>query len=308
MIRHLWIHDLPFVYRMVAQGISFDSRLNLTTGSDSLGQAVLTGLGRVHPYVLRRGAESGYGVLHFPSGDQHAWLAYLAPSLENGASEALWLALIDGLTARAGAHGAVNLIAEVPETSSAFELLRRAGFATYERQEIWGRMPAPLEHEGRPRLAELPDEPAMLGLYSAVVPALIKQVEPPPTNAHQVYLIESRDSLQGMIAAYRGLRASLIEPYLRPQAQNRFDLALRRALADLGAEQRPVYCRLRHHALRWAPMLEDLNFVYLYSQAFMVRHTAARLTYGAGSQAPVIDNGSMPVISPAQDQRDRLAS
>ncbi len=306
IMRHLRIHDLPFLYRMVGQGVSFDTYLGLTVGHDWLSQAVLTGTGRIQPYVVRGQEDSGYAVLHYPSEEPYAWLAFVAPALKHGGDEGLWLTLVDGVTERAGRHGCVSLIAEVDECSEEFELLRHAGFGTYERESIWRRSAGPVEGErGAVRVARNHEAPAIQALYRSLVPGLIKQVAPPPTVAHTCYVMEgAQHALTGIFAVYRGPRASMIECYLRPEAYEEAPAALRSVLSNLQAEDRAVYCRAKQHTFNSESLLEGAGFEYQFNQAVMVRHTATRVRAALSSKSAIPEGGSLPLVVPVIGYED----
>lgn len=297
-IRPLRWHDLPFVYRLAGHGVSFDSRLSLTIGGDSLYHALLAGTGRTQIYVLRKPDGRGMGQLRFTPDGRYASLAYLAPALEDGADETLWLALLDGLTAAAGQRGAVSLIAEVDESSQALELLRRAGFATYARQDLWLRPPAPLNAVDCPLRPVSPaDTPLVSSLHNLLSPGLIKHVEPPPDQADVCYLYEGTEGVIGMAPVYRGSQRTLIELYLLPDAYHEaFSFAVS-VLTAVRADVHPVVCRFRCYMGYPDSILARLGFEPLVSQAVMVKHTAARVTHQVFKPLPDVEGG-IPMATP----------
>ncbi|GAB4470791.1 MAG: hypothetical protein Kow00124_07270 [Anaerolineae bacterium] len=298
-MRPLRIHDLPRVYRLAGQGVSFDTHLNLTVGDDAWQQVVLTSRGRTQPYVLRQGGESGIGVLHYPTGDLYARLAYIAPSLAHGASEGLWLSMLDGLTVMGGSHGAVNLIAEVDEGAPELDLLRQAGFATYARQEIWVRETTANEgeHDVPLRPAHMADEPAILSLYGLFVPGLLKQVAPLPTAADQTYVLEGKHGLCAAIPVYRGTRAALIEVYLLSKVCGDGAPVLNAVVEKLNGHVRPVYCRMRYQSEKVSHALERAGFKIMTRQMLMIRHTAVRISQPGLARAAGLENG-IPLPTP----------
>ncbi len=46
-------------------------------------------------------------------------------------------ALVEHMMVQSGERGALRLLADVDESSQAFETLRQCGFAIYSRQRIW---------------------------------------------------------------------------------------------------------------------------------------------------------------------------
>jgi hypothetical protein len=292
-LRPLRWHDLPFAYRMAGRGTSFDTHLRLIAGADYLRHAQLTGNGRTQIYVLRRPRMGGgLASLYYPAGDHHARLGYLAPSLEAGANEDLWLRLLDGLARVAGQRGTFTIAAEVDECSSALEVLRRADFAIYARQGVWMRPPAPLQGPSLGlREANAAEIPGIQALYGALVPPLIRQVEPMPLAADRFYVLDGPDGLRAMVAAYRGARRAIAELYLHPEFDLEAQAVLNGALALLHAETHTLYFRLRRYMGWLDSPLEALGFNLDSSQAVMVRHMAARIKAQEGFKAlPAIDS------------------
>jgi len=287
-IRPLRLHDLPFVYRLAGQGVNFDTQLGLTVGDDALRHAVLASLGRIQVYVVRRHGASILGQLHYLDTEQHARLAHIAPSIDDGASADLWLALLDGLVVMAGQRGVVTLIAEVGTSAPEFVILRRSGFATYTRQEIWVRPPQPIDSlSSTLNPVETDTGNSLPALISSVVPSLIKHVEPPVTAADRLYTVPERRGPAGMVAVYEGPSADLIEVYVSPQAEALPGQILSAALTTVQAEKRTIYCRVRSYMGCPASALSGACFDLLTTQAAMYRQTAARVqhrTYDVGEK------------------------
>lgn len=295
-LRPLRWHDLPFAYRLVGRGTSFDAHLGLIIGEDTLRHAQLTGTGRTQLYVLRRrGGQSGMAMLYYPSDDQHARLAYLAPSLEECDTD-LWLAMLDGVTFQAGQQGTLSIAAEVDEHSPALEILRQANFAIYARQDLWVREPGLITGQSLElREARPEDEAALIGLYGMLVPALIKQVEPPPFAADGCYLLDGREGPSAMMAYYRGNHRALAEIYLHPEVDLEAREVINGALALLEAESQTVYIRLRRYIGWLDSAMSDLGFERIASQAVMVRHTTVRARAQANFKPlPAMDSVLVP--------------
>ncbi len=291
-VRPLRLHDLPFAYRLVGRGISFDVQLSLTAGEDTLRHVLLTGTGRTQVYVLRLPDGGGLGQLHFPAGQKHVRLAYLAPSFDEGGSEDVWLSLLDGLAVMAGRRNGVSIIAEVDEGEPGFEVLRRAGFATYTRQEVWLRAPGAVSTSPvalRPLAAA--DSSALMGLYGALVPGLIKHVEPPPTGADSCYVVDGPRGLCGVVVVYEGVSANLIETYLLPDSRVDADKLLDAALLAARAEDRPVYYRMRDYMGSLSGALDRADFECVTQQVVMARHTAARIMQQEFKLAGKVESG-----------------
>lgn len=280
---------------MVGQGISFDAEFRLTVGDDGLRQALLAGSGRTQVYVLRQSNGGALGQLHFLEGDHHARLAYVAPLLEDDAGDRLWLCLLDGLAVMAGQRGVVTIIAEVDDTAPELELLRRAGFATYARQDIWLRSPAPVAPaELALRPAASAEEPVLMGLYGSIVPGLIKHVEPPPTIASELHVLDGARGAVGLMALYDGGQSALIEAYLASGVKLSPRAFLAAALVAAQADRRTICCRSREYMGCSADTLTEAGFTHLGGQAVMFRHTAVRVVHQSFQLKEKV-NGGVPL-------------
>lgn len=306
-VRPLRWHDLPFAYRLAGRGVSFDAHLRLILGEDHFRYTQLTGFGHTQAYILRHSDASGLAGLYYPSGDLNARLAYLSPALGDAADEDLWLKLLDGLAVMAGRRGTVSIAAEVDEHDLALEVLRRADFAIYARQDIWLRQPAPLPDRGVTLRPVRPgEESSALALYGLLVPALIKQVEPVPVAACGYYLLDGREGPSAMVAVYRGTRRSMVELYLHPEVDFEAGRVIEGALAALQAETQPVYFRVRRYMGWLDHALADLGFEHQSSQAVMVRHIAVRVKPQPGFK-PLPAMESVLVPTPIADLKKILA-
>lgn len=277
---------------MVGNGINFDAEIDLTVGADGLRYAFLAGVGRLQAYVLRASAGNMLGQLHFLATEQHARLAYVAPGLAEGASESLWLSLLDGLAVMAGQRGVITLIAEVAIPTPEFETLRKAGFATYTRQDIWRRDPAPLDPTPYAlRDAHFAEDHALLSLYGTLVPGLIKHVEPPPIEADECFALSEDRTATGMVAIHRGGENNLIELFRSPEAPLTGPAFLTAALHAAEAEKRTIYCRARDYMGYPPEALVDAGFEHVTEQAVMYRHTAVRVTRRAYKIKETVEGG-----------------
>jgi len=292
-IRPLRIHDLPFVYRVAGLGVNFDAQLSLTVGEDALRHALMTSMGRMQAYILRRSSGSVFGQLHYLESDHHARLANVAPALEDGGDAALWLELLEGLIVMAGQRGVVTLIAEVGVNAPEFTVLRRAGFATYTRQELWVRPPCPVE----PPPAHLhpvatPTGNGLLSLYGSLVPGLIKHVEPPLAASDNHYILPERRGAAGMVIVHEGPHADLIEIYISPQAETSPYQLVQAALATVDAERRTVYCRVRDYmGCPGSALAAAAGFQPVATQAAMYRQTAVRVQPRTNDASERVEGG-----------------
>ena len=277
-VRPLRWHDIPLAYRLAGHGTSFDTQLITTVGDDILYHALLTGLRRTQMFVMRTPGVPTLGQLHYPPEQQSARLSYVAPALRHNGSEDAWLELFDGLSEMAGQRGIISLVAEVNEGLPEIEVLRRGQFGVYGRQSIWRRAPGPIgQEQAALRPARTADVMSMQGLYTTLIPGLLRQVEPSPMDTGDSYVLDGGNGgISGMVIGYRGLHASLIEIYLASSETTVMQPFLNAALANFDGAARPVYCRLRY--VEWlVGAMDEVGFEHVWAQVVMVRHMAAHI-------------------------------
>lgn len=287
--------DLPLVHRLTPFGTSFDSATALTRGLHVVEGAVwgalpIGDLGM--PTLVLREGEGGYvAQFRHRTGDQHAHIVFIAPNLRRHKDDIAWLRLLNAMVVAAGRRGAFTLKAEVPETSDAFIILREAGFATYARQEIWKRDPSPVPPASNTlRPASELDSFSVTGLYTRVVPRLVRQADSPPDCRHGL-VHEHAGQVSAYVNAQEGKYGIYVQAVISPDiTPDRTRSILAATLASLPrAEKLPVYfCVPRY--LEWLESpLEALGFARGESQALMVRHTTRRVEHCAYQPAYALD-------------------
>lgn len=274
-VRSLRWHDLPLIYRLIGQGIEFDTQFRLTIGEENLRQHMLVTMGEGHTYVLREGSSGGFGVLWQGVNTMHARLAYLAPTLDQGGTESLWFSLLDGITQLAGQKGIVTIRAEVPEEWDSFEVLRRADYAVYAHQTLWARPPVDgNDYETTLRPAQ-PGEVRLLATrHYARGTGLLKMVDSFSEASAEYYVLRDWPECKGLIRIYHGNKCLLADLYVTPEAKNEA-APLVRGLLALANHGGPIMCRLRHDMEWLGNRLIEEGFDYLCNQAVMLRHTLA---------------------------------
>lgn len=289
MIRPFDWRDLPLLHRIRDRGLCLDSQLAFTRGPNVLQYALLDMLGpgrTAHTFVARPVGQASIAQVRLPPGRNVAHIAFVSPAemLEDSQGAEM----LDAM-ARAGAeHGAHGLIAEVDEQSPAFESLRRFGFAIYSRQRIWrlsaDRVPAApagqaLAEDGADlwRAAAPMDDAAIAGLYLNLVPALVQQVEPPPTRHSRDMVHWRHGELLGYLSFDGGPRGIWVQPYFHPGAEDP-DQLLGALLSDLeDRQQRPLYVCVRSYQSWMTAPLHALGFEALTDQAVMVKRLAVSI-------------------------------
>ncbi len=326
MIRPFDWRDLALLHRLRSRGLCLEAERNYTHGPHALQHAVLGSFapGTTTTTLVARPAEvdlePAVAQLLQRNDDTVARLTYFTP--DEALLQRTGLSLLEALCQAAGGRGARNLIAEVDEDSLAFEGLRQAGFAVYARQQVWRLDPQalarlaevspPVERPqgSRPRLSSRhrprahssstswraeasSDAPAIHLLYLNLVPALVQQIEPPPSRSGRG-LVHWRDGeLLGYIEIASGPRGVWIQPFFHPAAERSQDLitAFLPLLED--GRRRPVYACIRSYQGWMNHHLERLGFGLCEGQAVMVKRLAAPARRAALVPLPALD-GTQP--------------
>ena len=299
-VRAFSLADLPLIQRLKSRGISLDSESYLSRGLQTLSDATLSrlpgGLG-APTVVVRQARDQGVGQLRHSPDAPDAHIVFIAPALPLEGSrrqEGLWFALLDALSMVAGRRGALNIHAEVDETSVMFEVLRQAGFASYARQDIWRRDPGPLppaRETGGMRPATAADLPAIRYLHAQTVPKLAQTANPVPGHRGLIYLCGGE--IRGFVAISAGNRGVYLRPFLLEDQAAQVPFVLNAALwLTSRATALPVYCCVRQYQSWLNASLEDLGFEPWARQTVMVKHTTARVARPAFADLSTLHGGA----------------
>lgn len=238
------------------------------------------------------------GQITHTAGSALARLAFLAPGT---ATESPSLQIIlEDLTKRVGERGAQNIIAEVEESSPAFEALRRAGFSVYARQRIW-RISEFISKENPQnswRNIVSQDEFAVRTLFGSLVPALVHQVEPAPMDRLRglVLYFDGQPMAYTMLA--HGPRGVWAQPFVHPQMEH-VALQMGNLLRELSPRRaRPVYLSVRSYQAWLDPILEDLGAEVSPSQAVLVKRLALTQKAREVFKLPAIEGGRAEITTP----------
>jgi hypothetical protein len=186
--------------------------------------------------------------------------------------------MLDALTAYAGRCGAYTIVAEVEDSSTYFEALRRAEFVVYTRQEVWRLTAAPRQPEAlNLRPEQDGDQWSVQQLIANTVPRLIQQVDPPDRTGNGLVWMQG-DELLAYVRAHCGQRGVWLQLYLHPQGEEAARTIIRQAAAAYKPTRvTPLFCCVRRYQEWLNQPLAELDFEPLGSQALLVRHTTARI-------------------------------
>lgn len=297
MVRAADWRDLGLIHRVRNDGLCLDSQLAYTRGPNTL-QTVILDLftpGRSAYTLVSRASQKdepdALGQIIHRVGDPHARLSFLGP--EEAFPTSNGIRLLDELGKAAGQRGAHHLIAEVDETNPIFESLRKAGFAIYARQRIWHQSEIPAA--GRTtqnaawRSVKSSDELSLSQLYLNIVPALVQQVEQPPSLDRGDLAHSLEGDLLGYLDIERGPKGVWVHPYLHPAAENLDELLSGFLETYSDSRGRPLYFAVRSYEGWVGHGLERLGFNVCSDQAVMVKRLAALIRHPARARLPAVE-------------------
>ena len=320
MIRPFDLRDVPLVAQLENQGTLLNAELALTQKPHPLQSALASffSLGSRGRYTyVRRGAlpnlssrHAGVVQLRVRGDSTRGYITFIAPALSVGNSvEEVWLDLIEYIGIEAGRNGVHHLIAEAPEDGDEVDVLRRAGFVIYLRQDIYhldtakaGASPAT---DGTLRACEDVDTWAIQQLYYNTAPRLAQLAEGAPqpghTHARRGYVYyEEKGSLAAYVELRRGSHGAWLNLLVHPDAESRAARIMHQALTQLGPEwDRPIFCGVRRYQEWLHRPLESLGFAAHGSSVLMVKHLVAYASEPelALARAPALEHAKISTPS-----------
>ncbi|HJL70377.1 MAG: hypothetical protein QGG60_02805 [Anaerolineales bacterium] len=278
MIRTGGWRDLSLLRRLMPRGVCLHSEAAFTTGARVM-QKGLVGLFSPHrgaTTLVWRGdgdEKAAFAQMQLEDGAQRARVYFIAPA---GAETPLErsVALLEGLAKEAGACAARNLMAEAQEGSAEFAALRKAGFAIYARQQVYRLLSRP---EGAKAGIELHscaarDEIATQRLYSNIVPALVRHVEPTPTGTDNGFVLRRDDDVVALLSVKIGPKGVWVQPFVHPEAEGTIGEVLAAFLQlKQNDPRRPVYICARSYQSWLRGALQAAGFEPWGQQAVMVK-------------------------------------
>jgi hypothetical protein len=272
-IRPLALFDLPYLYSFRDQAIGLDSARTLTRGNP-LGAvglfAYVNPARHIYSAIVNGEEESVLGGIIHAHDETFAKLLFIAPSSQLDHPDLP--ALIDNLSAQAGAWGAFHVLAEVDETSDAFIALRKAGFSVYAWQRMWDV--SEITETGRTspwmRVKSV-DVPSIQNLHYQIVPPLLQPMEPQPKSPSGWMCNEG---VKCYVSATQGVYGIVLAPLIHPEATD-VSTKLASLISNLpDRRNRPVYLCVRSYQAWLEPVLADLGAQGADRQAVMVKHLA----------------------------------
>lgn len=273
--------DLPLMLRLKQNAIVLHSELGLTEDARGQNSALLSSIvfpRGLHTLVAHVDEKDVVGQFQHRPGETNAHIVYLAPTLDDGEEDAIWLHMLDAMAEQAGSNGAHTLVGEVETSHQLFETMRRAGFAVYSRQVIWrhGPMAAEPQSSGLRLAVETEDDQiGIAALLGSTIPRILQTVMGPSTDmAGLVYRVDGR--IEAYLAYSEGKHGVYLIPYLHPEVLSEAPEIIAAALRQIErCRKLPIYICVRGYQGWMENAMLDLGFDPWLEQAVMVKHLTA---------------------------------
>jgi hypothetical protein len=223
-------------------------------------------------------------------------VVYLAPSLSAaGEATTIWRRLLEKLCRGAGEQGIQRIFARLPEDGPEVAAFQLVGFSNYTQEDIFrlAKMPPGLPRPEKKTVR--PQQPAdgwgLQGLYAAIAPRLVQQVENLTAKKWEAtlgpwlrparregWVLEDKGKVIGYVRIRQGQTGHWLEMLLHPQAYERADELVGQSLSLLAKyPPLPIYCCLRRYQGGIRVPLEAQGFQLFASQCVMIKHTTVRV-------------------------------
>jgi hypothetical protein len=281
-IRPFEWHDLPALHSYRNDCVFLDSTRVLSRGPIYVPTGALlsmlspaTGLYTYAYQATEPERQIYFGQVSYSEGNHSARMTFLAPGY--ALDTTLLTPLIENLVVPVAERGAMHLVAEAEDPSSALGVLRQAGFGIYARQRIWRLRSAEGEMQpGLWRTATHRDEAAIRFLYANLVPGLVQQVETLSEGRLRGLVFYRGSELLAFVDIISGMSGVYAVPVVHPDAETIAE-QLVRVLQHLPSwRSRPVYIAVRSYQSWMENLLYRLGADPGPQQAVMVKRMAVR--------------------------------
>ena len=207
-------------------------------------------------------------------------VVYLAPSLSAaGEATTIWRRLLEKL----------------PEDGLEVAAFQLVGFSNYTQEDIFRLAQMPPGLPSPEKKTVRPQQPAdgwgLQGLYAAIAPRLVQQVENLTAKKWEAtlgpwlrparregWVLEDKGKVIGYVRIRQGQTGHWLEMLLHPQAYERADELVVQSLSLLAKyPPLPIYCCLRRYQGGLRVPLEAEGFQLFASQCVMIKHTTVRV-------------------------------
>ena len=199
----------------------------------------------------------------------------------------------------------LQLIAEAPDESEAIEVLHRAGYAIYVRQDIYrlGRRRDTVLAEPLLRACQSGDEWGVQQLYHNTVPRLAQLADSAPrmyrSGAVRGYVLEDQQEVAAYLQVRRGPDGAWFSLLLHPRAEARAAAIIEYGLSLFGPNwNAPIYCGVRRYQEWLSHPLESLGFEHHGSTVVMVKHLVSLIQEPEAALVPGLEKVTAPLAHP----------
>ncbi len=314
MIRTFDLRDLALLSQIENQGTSLYAELALTRHPRPLQSALagffsLSGHG-LRTYILREDNDEckmcGVIQLRDQRSRKYSVITFIAPGVQvNHHTREVWEHLLDHAAGQTGKLGVQHIVAEVPEDSEAIEVLHRAGYAIYVRQDIYrldrSRDTALAEPLLRP--CQSSDEWGVHQLYHNTVPRLAQLTDSAPrmyrSGAVRGYVLEDQQEIAAYLQVRRGPDGAWLNLLMHPRAEARAAAIVEYGLSLFGANwNAPIYCGVRRYQEWLSHPLQALGFVPHGSTVIMAKHLVNLIQEPEAALVPGLEKATAPLAHP----------
>jgi hypothetical protein len=312
MLRPTDWRDLRIIHRYRSKGLYLDTAQVLTRGG-SFTSGIFRSffLPETDAFTWICADDFGHqpilGQFAHSSESHFARLTLLAP--EEALESPITIDLLEQLARQAGEHGAFHLLAEIPEDSTAFESLRKAGFVVYARQRIWKlkgnsegfKLSTPWDAAAKEKIS------SAQSLYHSLVPGMVQQIEPLPSNNVHGLVCPDAGELLGYVDLKSGPRGIWAQPFIHPDTDS-VDDRLRDMVESIPYRRsRPVFLCVRSYQSWLESALDSMAAEPGSQQAVMVKYLTAKHPVKRPFALPQID-GQHEITTPvAHSQQNSSA-
>ena len=297
--------DLAVLQRYQDESVFLDSELLLTRGQLLVPGVLISYLtptlgiftcvaGDSH----RDGAHVMGQFIHLP-GNTISHLTFLAPGQTLDAG--LVCELVEYMIVLSGERGAMRLLADADEHSQAYEMLRKCGFAIYNRQRIWRIMPQNSNIRSSIhtwRMATDQDVIPVRNLYNNLVPGLVQQIEPFSMQHPRGMVYYQNGELLAYLELRLGHRGIWVQPFIHPDAEDVPGHLLDFIGKISGRRKRPIYICIRSYQSWLEPAIEELGAKAGHRQAVMVRQLIMPQKVTRPFAIPALEGGQTEISAP----------
>jgi len=303
--------DLPALHRYRKDCVYLNSAWLLTRGRLSLPSALISSLSPASGVFTSISIPDDRNqlpligqVMQLPV-SHLAQLTFLMP--ERAIHNSTLNPLLEYLSAQLIEHGVLRILADIDENAAAYESLRNAGYAVYCRQRVWemkdGNIP-----NGKQTPWQMADDQDFLNvhsLYHNIVPPLVQQVEPFPSNQTIGMVYKANGEVMGYVEPNYGHSGIWLQPLIHPDLENLHEVLSELIRALPYRFSRPVFICVRSYQSWLEPVLEDLGAEAGPRQAVMVKHLAIQKRALRTLAIPALEGGQAEISAPFAHSENR---